>query len=133
MQFVTTFVVLSLSGLIDASYLAYTHRSKKMLVCPIGSDCDAVVESRWGTTLGIRNELLGVVFYLGMLLLGISFAAFPGYIEFARMLVRAGAAIGLGFSLFLTYIQVRVIRQYCMYCLLSATISAFLFLNAFVL
>ena len=133
MQFFVTFIVLSLIGLTDASYLAYKHRRRQRLVCPIGSDCEAVVESRFSKTLGIRNELLGIAFYLGMLSLGIAFVVLPGFAPLARTLIHVGATAGLGFSAFLTLVQVHIIRQYCFYCLISAGVSALLFVNAFVL
>ena len=133
MQFFVTFIVLSLIGLTDASYLAYKHRRRQRLVCPIGSDCEAVVESRFSKTLGIRNELLGIAFYLGMLTLAAAVIAFPEHAPLARAGMRIGATLGLGFSAFLTFVQVRIIRQYCFYCLISAGVSALLFVNAFVL
>ena len=131
MPFLTTFILLSATGLVNAGYLTYQHYfEKKPLVCPIGHDCNAVVESKWGNFLGVRNEVLGVLFYAGMLIgILISIAA-PGLIPNINFLLFAGAGIGLLFSIILVLIQKFAIKDYCFYCLISAGISLLLFVNS---
>ena len=69
MSFNITLILLSFLGLVNAVYLTYKHYfTAKPLVCPINHDCNAVLNSRWSNILGIRNEILGVLFYGGMLL-----------------------------------------------------------------
>ena len=133
MPFNATFIVLSLAGLINASYLTYKHYQKKPLVCPINHDCNAVVESKWGNIFGVRNEVLGVLFYAGMLLCGILFITAPSSILKLNIYILVGAFGGLGFSIFLTLLQKFVIKDFCFYCLISAGISLLLFLNSLIL
>ena len=130
MPFTATFIVLSLGGLINASYLTYKHYQKKPLVCPINRDCNAVVESRWGNMFGIRNEILGVLFYFGMMLGIIVFITSPTLIPNIKLYILIGASAGLAFSIFLTLLQKFVIKDFCFYCLISALISLLLFLNS---
>lgn len=130
MPFTATFIVLSLAGLINAGYLTYKHYQKKPLVCPINHDCNAVVESRWGNMLGVRNEVLGVLFYVAMLAGILIMILAPDIIPNLKVLLILGAGIGLVFSIVLTLIQKFAIKDYCFYCLISASISLLLFLNS---
>ncbi len=134
MPFTATFIVLSLAGLINAGYLTYKrYFEKKPLVCPIGHDCNAVVESRWGNIFGIHNSVLGVFFYGGTLIGGLVLVLTPDLIFNLTFYIFIGAAIGLVFSIFLTLLQKYVIKDYCFYCLISALISLLLFINSLVL
>ena len=133
MPFTATFIVLAFAGLINASYLTYKHFQRKPLVCPINHDCNAVVESKWGKMLGVRNEILGLLFYAGMLLGGVVNAAAPLAIPRLSLYLLIGASVGLAFSVFLTLLQKFVVRNYCFYCLISALISLLIFINSLAL
>lgn len=134
MTFKATFIVLAFAGLVNAGYLTYKHYfEKKPLVCPIGHDCNAVVESRWGNIFGIRNEILGVAYYSAMLFFGIASVCWPNLLTFLPSLVIIAASLGLVFSIFLTLVQKFAIKDYCFYCLISAVISLLLFINSFYL
>lgn len=134
MHFHATFIVLSFSGLINAGYLAYKHYfEKKPLVCPIGHDCNAVVESRWGNIFGVRNEILGVLYYASVLAAGIINVVTPMFFPQLTLLLLVATGVGFVFSIFLTLVQKYAIKDYCFYCLISAGLSALLFLNTIVL
>jgi len=133
MPFTATFIVLAFAGLVNASYLTYKHFQKKPLVCPINHDCNAVVESKWGHMFGVRNEILGLLFYAGMLLGGVVNAAVPLAIPRLSLYLLIGASVGLAFSVFLTLLQKFVVRNYCFYCLISALISLLIFINSLAL
>jgi uncharacterized membrane protein len=133
MQFFSTFIVLAITGALDAGYLIYKRAKKHPLVCPIGNDCGAVVGSKWGKIFGIHNDTIGFVFYLGML--GAVFAALNSPERATRiflfMLIASGGA--LLFSAFLTAVQMFALKNYCFYCLISALINLLLFINTVVL
>ena len=133
MPFTATFIVLSLAGLVNAGYLSYKHFQKKPLVCPINHDCNAVVESKWGHMFGVRNEILGILYYLAMFAGILIFILKPNLILDISNYIFIGTAIGLIFSAFLTYLQKFVIKEYCFYCLISALISLLLFINSLAL
>ncbi|HEY4475194.1 MAG TPA: vitamin K epoxide reductase family protein [Candidatus Paceibacterota bacterium] len=133
MPFTATFIVLSLAGLVNAGYLSYKHFQKKLLVCPINHDCNAVVESKWGHMFGVRNEILGILYYLAMFAGILIFILKPNLILDISNYIFIGTAIGLIFSAFLTYLQKFVIKEYCFYCLISALISLLLFINSLAL
>ncbi|MBI4253379.1 vitamin K epoxide reductase family protein [Candidatus Uhrbacteria bacterium] len=130
MVFETLFLVLSVLGIADAGYLTYKHTRKQPLICPIGNDCSVVTESTWSHIFGVRNEVLGLLYYIGMgcaMLIVLFASSLDGTIVWLLPLVTG---IGVLFSLFLVSLQAFVIKKYCFYCLLSAAISFLLFLVA---
>ena len=129
-EFVASLIVLSFLGLVNAIYLAWKHFRKKPLVCPLTEKCELVMESRWSHMFGVRNEVLGVLHYL--LVLAAAITIFLANVNIKNIIIiETGGA--LLFSLFLVYLQARVIKNYCFYCLISAFISLLIFLNALIL
>lgn len=133
MQFVTTFILLSLAGLVNALYLAWKHYAKKPLVCPIGDDCAEVVETRWAKIFGVRNDVLGTLFFAGLLVVGIGLAVYPQFTNVIIQLLVIATGLGVLFSIFLMYVQKFIIKKYCFYCVVSALITILLFINSFAL
>lgn len=130
--YIASFLVLCLAGIFNAGYLVWTHRQKKPLVCPLDHDCSTVTESKWSRIFFIRNDTIGLFFFL-MMLLG-SLAAFF-LSEFANLLywfLFLATGFALLFSLFLIFIQFYVLKDYCFYCCISAFITLLLFLNSIV-
>lgn len=132
MEFVVTFIVLSLGGMIDSGYLFYKHRQKNPLVCPLNHDCSIVTESRWAHIFGIRNEVLGFLFYLGVFVSILVTISAPSTAPFIYKFLFAATGLGILFSFFLVAVQKYVIKNYCFYCLISAVLTALLFLNSIV-
>ncbi|HEY4510489.1 MAG TPA: vitamin K epoxide reductase family protein, partial [Candidatus Paceibacterota bacterium] len=111
-NFVSTFIVFSILGALDAGYLFFKHRSSRPLICPVNHDCAVVTESRWSKTFGVRNDALGVFYYLGMLALVLGAIFMPSLGKGILWIIKVGSVIGLLFSLFLTYVQIVKIRDY---------------------
>ena len=133
-QFIASLIVLALLGIIDSAYLAWTHFKTKPLVCPIDG-CEAVVESKWSRIFFVRNEILGLVFYLIIFIGAVSLVQ-EVQIEFIfniKVWLVIISAIGLLFSAFLVYVQARIIKSYCLYCLISALLTLLIFLNTLLL
>lgn len=133
MQFVASFIALALGGIIDTSYLIYQHSQKKPLVCPLDHDCSVVTESKWSKIFFVRNEVLGLSFYLLIffsLIFSILFPKFSSTVYFSLFLF---SFVGIFFSLFLVYVQIYKIKDYCFYCLISAFLTLFIFINSILL
>ena len=126
-----TLIVLALLGVIDAVYLGWKYVKKEELICPLDGECNKVVNSKWSKFLGIRNELWGVVYYVFVLIFGILLAL--GRVESFVVYLAVLSGIGLAFSVFLVYVQAKIIKTYCFYCLISALLSFLIFLNALAL
>jgi len=133
MPFQTVFIVLSFLGIIDAGYLAYNHIQKKPLICPINAHCSAVTESKWSHMFGVRNEFLGVVYYVGLFGGILGTFLFPSVRPLLFLALVFGTTLGFLFSVFLVFLQAAVIKNYCFYCMISALISFLLFLDSLTL
>jgi len=118
------FIILCAIGIINSIYLIKKRITKKPLVCPLKGDCNFVTQSKWSKTLGINNDILGLLFYC--ILLIILFISL-------NTIILILTIIGALFSLFLLYVQQFKIKQYCFYCLISTFSSIFLLVLTFFL
>jgi uncharacterized membrane protein len=120
---------LSLAGLLVSVYLLlYKLGVTGPLVCGAGGGCEQVQASRWAELLGIPVAAYGVAGYL--VLLGVSLAGLRApWIERREptnwLVILSG--IGVAFSLYLTYLELFVIRAICRWCLVSAVLITAVF------
>lgn len=128
--FLILFVVVGIAGLIDSGYLFLNRLKEKPLICPLNYDCAKVTESRWGKIFGVRNEILGMFFYVFIILAAFVVLFQPSLGPPLIKIMFSVSAIGLIFSLFLTSLQIFVIKNFCFYCLISAVLSLLIFINA---
>jgi len=111
---------LSAIGISETVYLVRKRIAAEKPVCPIGEDCTLVLTSKYNKLFIIPNDVLGLLFYIAasfiasFLVIGIEPLAFWNFVF--RISVAAAALI----SLFFTYLQWRVIRAWCFWCLMSA-------------
>ena len=136
--FTASFITLAIIGMLDAGYLIWKHYQHNAgpLVCPLDHDCSKVTESKWSSIFFIRNEVLGLLFYVSMLAAGIAVFLRPGLslLSFPlALLIKLAAGSGVVFSLFLIWVQIYKIKDYCFYCMISALITLLLFVNSFFL
>jgi uncharacterized membrane protein len=116
--------LLALLGLGVAVYLAFVEAGGVEAVCgPVGN-CHAVQQSEWARVFGvIPVGVVGVVGY-AVVLASWGLARFGPrrWAEWARVALLAGAAAGVAFSLYLTFLEPFVIGATCLWCLGSAVI-----------
>lgn len=118
-------LVLSLLGILDAGYLTYKARKRQAPVCPFGQSCAFVLSSRYNHVLGVKNEVLGLLFYLGVA--AASALTLAGILAIPGWLWVLGLGGSLAMAIVLSGIQVLVLRAYCSWCIASAVINALLF------
>lgn len=113
-------LILSLAGIGVAAYLVSKRIAGKAPVCPIGGNCDLITSSQYSKMFLIPLDVWGIIFYGTVLFMaiflifGIEPKMFWG--EFLKILVVAGVAM----SFYFTYLQWRVIKAWCFWCLMSA-------------
>ena len=124
---------LALLGLIDASYLTFKHFEGGEVACGIipGVDCDVVLGSMYSEIFGIPLSLLGALYYLTVLVLGIAYLKRRKNV--LLQLLFGVTAIGFLTSLYLIYIQAFVLNAYCPFCMISALTSIILFVSLWVM
>jgi uncharacterized membrane protein len=124
-------VLLALVGLLVATYLwLYKIGVLGQLQCGTGS-CEYVQASRFAELLGVPVALYGVVGYgllLGVGLLGLQ----PRFAADRRVtaLLAALATAGFAFTVYLTAIELFVLRAVCRWCAASAAIMTALWVLA---
>ena len=120
--------VLSIAGMIDSLYIYHKNKQVAPMTCPINSDCNAVLKSKWNKFLGVKNEVWGFLYFLFIFRLS-TFYIF-GLFDLLNfdLIVFFTVAFGFLYSLFLIYVQIFKIKEYCLYCLYSAGINLLMFL-----
>lgn len=111
--------ILALVGIAVSAYLLTVHWGWWSAVCLGVGDCEAVNTSRFSEFLGLPVALWGIIAYVGIFALSVALER-GIYVEWARRLLFFGAAIGVAFSAYLTYIEVFVLHEICPWCVLSA-------------
>jgi uncharacterized membrane protein len=126
--FIIAFLIVAFLGFIDATYLTANHYLNAVPPCFIAQGCETVTTSVYSEILGIPVALLGMLHYLGLLILSIF------YIDkkkiWALKLIFAGTIIGFLMSLWFFYVQLSVLQEFCTYCLFSGITSTTLFIIA---
>lgn len=132
-------IALALAGLADALYFtfAYYGRVRKsrwvpeVLCAREGSSCVTVVRTPYGSVFGVPNSLLGIIYYLLVIVWGMttnraSFSFRLGMtffsITFTDLLIAASAVtVGLGF--YLIYALRRILHTDCPFCYAAHAIN----------
>jgi len=123
--------VLSLTGFFVSAYL-YLYKIGRIgtLACGTGG-CETVQQSPWSRFAGVEVSLIGMLGYIGLLVVSLA-ALQPAFAGGRRpvtlLLVLAG--LGVGFTAYLTYLELFVIHAICRWCVGSAAIILCIFVVA---
>ena len=115
-QPVTT-LLLSLAGLGVSIYLTITHFDKVLLVCDTNAtiNCEKVTTSPKSEILGIPVAMLGLLFFVPMILLCLPAAwrSADRRIHLARLVL---SVTGVGMILYLIIAELFIIKAICLWC-----------------
>ena len=106
------FILLAICGIVVSSLALREHYREDQSPCSINDkwDCGIVNKSQFAVVGKIPVAVIGIV---GYVLIGAL-----GAIRRYKLLFSA-AIIGLVFSLYLTYIEAKVLEVWCIYCVMS--------------
>lgn len=110
--------ILAMAGIAVSSVSLYHHYgSSKTSYCDFGEsfNCDIVNRSTYSTVLGIPDALIGILGYATLL----AFATVYRTRAETPAILLIGSTAGLGFALYLTYIEKFVLATWCILCLSS--------------
>jgi len=110
--------ILAVAGIAVSSVSLYHHYgSSKTSYCDFGEsfNCDIVNRSTYSTVLGIPDALIGILGYATLL----AFATVYRTRAETPAILLIGSTAGLGFALYLTYIEKFVLATWCILCLSS--------------
>jgi uncharacterized membrane protein len=129
MKYRMTAALLSLAGFFLSLYL-YLYKIGRIgtLACGTGG-CETVQTSPFSRFLGLEVALYGVVGYLVLLVLSMDMLRRPvAGISSRLLLILSG--VGLAFTIYLTYLELFVIKAICRWCVGSAVIITLIFIVA---
>jgi uncharacterized membrane protein len=122
---------LALAGIFISLYLTlYKIGVIGELSCSIGS-CETVNLSKWSKFLGLPVAAWGLFFYLDVFAIALV-GTMPRFENepLISLVLTAEAAVGVLFSAWLTYLELRVIHAICIWCVTSAVVVALIFLTS---
>ena len=124
-------IVLSVVGLVDSLYLTVIKLTNEKGLCLQGvGDCWTVNISRYSEIAGIPIAILGAGAYLTLLFLLLLEAKGSFWREYGPLAVFGISLTGLIYSIYLTYLEIAVIKAICPFCVISALVMAALFILA---
>jgi uncharacterized membrane protein len=112
--------LIALVGLGIATYLTIVHYTGGDPVCAIAHGCSVVQNSSYAKLAGVPVALLGLLGYLTLL------GLFARDNETTRTAAACVALAGLGFSAWLTYVEIFELEAICIWCVASAICMALL-------
>jgi uncharacterized membrane protein len=109
--------LLALSGVVVSALALRVHYSTETQPCSINEkwDCGVVNHSPFAEIAHIPVAAIGIAGYLA--LAGLAFLR-------QRALTFLSVGVGLGFALWLTFIEEYVLQVWCLYCVISQVIIA---------
>ncbi len=125
-----TSLVLSIAGICVSIYLTLTHFSSAVtLSCPAGGgaiNCEKVTTSPQSYVFGIPVAVLGLVFFIPMLILclPVAWRSLNRWIHLARLLLSVA---GVGMIIYLISAELFTIKAICLWCTSVHVITFLLF------
>jgi uncharacterized membrane protein len=125
--------VAALIGLLDSIYLAYVKIASAPIYCTPGlGDCEVVNASRWSELFGIPLGVYGMAGF-GLILLVTTYGMRINWVASYTDLILFGiSTTGFFFSLYLTGIEIFVLKTVCQWCLLSAIAITVIFVTTII-
>jgi len=115
--------ILAVCGIAVSSVsLQHHYATSKTAYCEIGEtfNCDIVNRSEYSSVFGIPVALIGMLGYAAL----VGLATVYRERRETPVMLFSGAAVGLAFALYLTYIEGHVLGVWCILCLSSLALIA---------
>ncbi|MDA0596563.1 MAG: vitamin K epoxide reductase family protein [Chloroflexi bacterium] len=113
--------LLGIAGLAVTTYLTSNALSHTEVGCSL-SGCNTVLGSKWSKIFGIPVSAFGMATYAIIMLGALHAYQSPIYDLRGRRVVALTAVIGVLASIYLTTIELLVIKAACQYCITSAVL-----------
>ncbi len=125
-------VCIGFGGFMLARHIWRKKRVGQPLVCPLRTKCELVTHSTYSKIFGIPVEALGMAYYAFVVIFHAVAVVEPAIVSPLAARVSLGvSAAAFFFSLYLVSIQAFVLRQWCTWCLISASLCAAIFAVTF--
>jgi uncharacterized membrane protein len=115
--------ILAFLGFIDALYLLIIKLSNNKALCIQGiGDCWSVNLSKYSEIAGVPISILGMAAYLAIIVLLFLETKSPFWRNNSPILIFGITLAGTLYSIYLTYIEIYVLKAICPFCVFSALI-----------
>ncbi len=126
-------IATSFLGFCLAYYIQRSKQSGQKMVCPVRSNCEVVIRSKYSEFLGLPVETIGLFYYTIIFISYLFFLLTPLQANSLMVfLVLLSSTLAVLFSLYLTFIQIFNLKQWCIWCLASAGLCIIIFTSAIV-
>lgn len=108
-------------GISETTYLINKRHLGERPICPLNEgSCHKVLESQYNKTLWVHNDVLGLIFYITVSILTSLIVIGIQHINLLDMIVKLLIYTGVLMSAYFTFLQWRIIKAWCTWCLMSA-------------
>jgi uncharacterized membrane protein len=125
-------LILAILGAIDSLYLLIYKLTGNNQMCLGNGGCHNVNFSPYSEIYGIPISLIGLIAYIVMALVIVLEPRLPILEENGPLILFGMSLIGVGFSVYLTYLELYVIHAICPFCVASAVIIVLLLVFAII-
>ncbi|MCC6643373.1 hypothetical protein IT411_01370 [Candidatus Peregrinibacteria bacterium] len=108
-------------GISETTYLIRKRKASEHPVCIIGKGCTKVLDSKYNKLFGlVHNDIMGLLFYLSVSVISAFFVLEIQPLEIWGIILKLMVGIGILLSSYFFYLQWKVIKAWCFWCLASA-------------
>ena len=107
-------------GISETMYLIRKRIASEKPICPIGGGCEKVLNSRYNKIFFLPNDLLGFMAYIAIATLSAFLVLEIAPTLLWQILLYLLIGVGLLMSVLFTYLQWKIIKAWCFWCLMSA-------------
>jgi len=124
--------LLAFTGFLISRHIHNKKKTPQPLVCPMKFNCHAVVHSNYSSFMGVPLEVFGMIYYalISLSYLYLVFVLTPLSFVVTTILIVLSLGAFL-FSIYLTLVQLFILKEGCFWCFISAFISIVIFILTF--
>ncbi len=124
--------ILGFCGFMVAKHIRRHKITGNFLICPIKFDCHTVIHSDYSRFFGVPVEIFGMIYYATISLSYFFFIFTPNIpnaikTDLIAFLISM-SLIAFLFSVYLISVQIFILKKGCSWCIVSAFISALIFI-----
>jgi uncharacterized membrane protein len=125
-------VVLSILGIADSIYLLIYKLTGNSQMCLGSGGCHDVNFSTYSDIYGIPVSALGIAAFLAITAIALLESRWSLAREHGPLVIFGIALTGVGFTAYLTYLELYIIKAICPFCVASAVIITLIFIIAII-
>lgn len=125
-------IISAVAGAAVSIYMTIYKLTDNNSMCLGSGDCATVNASKYSEVYGIPLGVIGLVGYVGILLMLWLEKRHPLGKEYGNLLAMGMSFAGFIYSLYLTYLELYVIKAICPFCVASAVAITLCFIFTFI-